>query len=313
LRLNPNVTVAYVQLGGLLVNLNRFAEAGEICEQAFQKGMDSTSLHSELYRSAFVSGDATAMQVQVDWAKGKPDEYVALDWQTGTAAFAGQWRRVQELSRRSIDFALSSDAKEVAAGYSAEAALRSTLFGQCTLTKAAVKQVLALEHSRLTTARAALALALCGEASRAQQLIDDLVKDYPRDTRVNGMWAPTTRAAIELRHGNAQQAVDLLQGAKRYEAADQFWPQYLRGQAYLKLGLGAEAAAEFQQILDHRGQAPLSVLYPLAYLGLARAATTNGDTTKARQAYQDFFALWKDADADLPLLAVAKKKYEKAK
>ena len=111
----------------------------------------------------------------------------------------------------------------------------------------------------------------------------------------------------------AQAAVDLLEGAKRYEAAAQFWPQYLRGQAYLKLGRGAEAALEFQKILDHRGQSSVSVLYPLAHLGLARAAAMNGDTAKARQTYQDFFTLWKDADADLPALIEAKKEYEKLK
>jgi hypothetical protein len=85
----------------------------------------------------------------------------------------------------------------------------------------------------------------------------------------------------------------------------------LRGQAYLKLRRGADAAAEFQKILDHRGQAPLSTLYPLAHVGLARAASISGDAPKARQAYQDFFALWKDADADLPALIEAKKEYEK--
>ncbi|MGA9770397.1 MAG: protein kinase [Blastocatellia bacterium] len=307
LRLKPNGMVAYAQLGDLLIALNRFAEASEICEQALQKGIDWTNIHSRLYQSAFASGDAAAMQRQLDWAKGKPDEYVALDWQASAAAFAGQWRRAQELSRRSIDLAIRSNAKEDAAEYAVEVALRSALFGQCTQNKAAVTQALTLERHRLTTACAILALALCGEATQAQRLIDDLVKHYPKDTRINGIWAPTTRSAIELQRGNAQQAVDLLEGAKRYEAAAEFWPQYLRGQAYLKLGRGAEAAAEFQKILDHRGQAPLSVLYPLARLGLARAAVMNGDTTKARQAYQDFFAVWKDADAGLTLLIEAKK------
>jgi tetratricopeptide (TPR) repeat protein len=111
------------------------------------------------------------------------------------------------------------------------------------------------------------------------------------------------------------------QAMRHILVAAQFWPQYLRGQAYLKLARGAEAAAEFQKILDHRGQGQLSsrfvptcpVLYPLAHLGLARAAAMSGDATKARQAYQDFFALWKDADADMPALIEAKKEYEKLK
>ena len=101
--------------------------------------------------------------------------------------------------------------------------------------------------------------------------------------------------------------------AKRYEAAAEFWPQYLRGLAYLKLKSGNEAAGEFQRILDNRGQATLSALYPLAHLGLARAAALTGDVSKSRKAYQDFLALWKDADSDLPVLHEAKQEYEKLK
>jgi tetratricopeptide (TPR) repeat protein len=119
------------------------------------------------------------------------------------------------------------------------------------------------------------------------------------------------RAAIELQHGNGTQAINQLQSVVRYEAAVEFWPQYLRGLAYLQLKRGSEAAGEFQKIVDHRGQAPLSVLYPLAHLGLARAATLGDDYAKARLSYQKFFDLWKNADTDLPLVLKAKQEYEK--
>jgi hypothetical protein len=104
-----------------------------------------------------------------------------------------------------------------------------------------------------------------------------------------------------------------LEPAKRFEAAAEFWPQYLRGLAYLKLKSGNEAAAEFQKILDNRGQAPLSALYPLAHLGLARASALTGDLSRSRKAYQDFLALWKDADSDLTVLQEARLEYEKVK
>jgi len=313
LRLTPKSTIPYGHLGAAFTGLNRFAEAREILERGLKLNPDFTGFHGRLYQLSFAVGDTAAMQQQLDWAKGKTDEYVALDWQTGPASFAGQWRRAQGLSRRSIDDALRSNAKQVAAEYLAEAALRGAAFDQCTQSKAAAMQALALEHNPSTTTRAVLAMALCGEASQARRLIDELVQRHPKDTRINGIWAPTIRAAIELQRGKAQPAVDLLEGGKRYEAAAQFWPQYLRGQTYLKLGRGAEAAVEFQKILDHRGHSPLSVLYPLAHLGLARAAAMNGDATKARQAYQEFFTLWKDADADLPALIKAKREYEKLK
>jgi predicted Zn-dependent protease len=161
--------------------------------------------------------------------------------------------------------------------------------------------------------RAALALALCGEATQARSLIDELTRLYPEDTIINSIWLPVIHAAMELQRGNAARTIEHLQAASRYEAAAEFWPQYLRGRAYLKLGRGAEAATEFQKILSSRGQAPLSVLYPLANSGLARAAMLAGDVARSRKAYQDFLALWKDADADLPILIEAKKEYERLK
>ena len=306
--LSPNFAAPYRNLGLALLRLNRVAEAKDALTQALQQKLDLTDFHSFLYQIAFIQGDTAEMQQQIGSRDRKPDEYVTLDWQTGVAAFAGQWRRAQELAHRAIDMASHGNTKEVAAQYEAEQALRAAVFGQFTLVNAAAANSLALERNRVTLTRAALALGLCGEPSQAQQLVDELVKRHPKDTVINGLWLPTIRAALELQRGNAVQAIEQLQPASRYEAVAEFWPQYLRGQAYLKLGKGAEAAVEFQKILGSRGEAPLSALYPLAHLGLARAAALTGDTTKSRQAYQDFLTLWKDADADLPILIEAKKR-----
>jgi predicted Zn-dependent protease len=138
-------------------------------------------------------------------------------------------------------------------------------------------------------------------------------KFYLHQNLINSIWLPAIRAAIELQRGNAAQAIERLQAASRCEAAAEFWPQYLRGQAYLKLRRGPEATTEFKKILNARGQAPLSVLYPLAYSGLARAALLTGDVATSRKSYQDFLALWKDADNDLPALTEVKKISESMK
>lgn len=138
-----------------------------------------------------------------------------------------------------------------------------------------------------------------------------MIKLYPEDTLINSIWLPAIRAAIELQSGNAEQTIHQLQAATRCEAAAEFWPQYLRGLAYLKLRRGAEAATEFQKILDHRGYAPLSPLYPLAHLGLARAAAMAGDSAKSRKSWNEFLAICKEADADLPILIEAKREFEK--
>ena len=174
-----------------------------------------------------------------------------------------------------------------------------------------MQTALNLARGRASLPRAALALALCGQTDQAKPLVDELTKGYPEDTLINSIWLPVIRAAIDLRRGNAAGTIEQLQTASRYEAAAEFWPQYLRGQAYLKLKQGTEAATEFQKILDHRGQAPLSVLYPLAHLGLARSAALSGDLAKSRAAYEGFFRMWKSADADLPILIEAKREYEK--
>jgi tetratricopeptide (TPR) repeat protein len=122
---------------------------------------------------------------------------------------------------------------------------------------------------------------------------------------------PIIRAQVELNRSSGAPAIQLLETARKYEVYGDFWPQYLRGQAYLKINNGPLALTEFKTILDHRGWYPVSPLYPLAYVGVARAAVLSGDYPTARKAYQDFFALWKGADANLPILVAARAEYEK--
>src|SRR5262249_20670720 len=159
-------------------------------------------------------------------------------------------------------------------------------------------------------------LALCGEATRAQSLSDDLARKLPLDTMNNSVWLPLIRATLELKRGSAagpDKAIQLLQPARQYEAATFFRPVWMRGQAQLQAKNGALAAAEFQKIIDHRGWDVLSALWPLARLGLARAAALQGDVATSRQAYENFLRLWKEAEADLPVLIEAKSEYEKLK
>ena len=312
-RLNPNSVVGYANLGQAFISLSRFADSKEVVDQALHQNLDSTYFHSFRYQIAFVDGDTAAMQQQLDWARGKPDEYVALGWQTQTAAFLGQWRRSQDFTRSAIELATRGDAKEVAAQYAVEEALLGAVFGQCSQIKAETSQLPGLERNTPSLTRGALALALCGDAGQAQSIADELTKQYPKGTLLNSLWVPIIRGAVQLNRNNPAEAIQLLEKAKGYEAAAEFWPQYLRALAYLRLKSGNEAATEFQKILDNRGQATLSALYPLAHLGLARAATLTGDLSKSRKAYQDFLALWKDADSDLPVLQEAKQEYEKLK
>ncbi|MGH9753723.1 MAG: protein kinase domain-containing protein [Blastocatellia bacterium] len=312
IRLNPGFGLPRLALGQALLRLNRYAEAKEVFEQAVGQRIDLTSFHASLYVIAFIEGDAAGMRRQLDWTRGKPDEYVAFGWQAGAAGFAGQRSRSAEFSHRLIDLTARGDTVEVAARAATEEALRGAVFGDCRRAKTDAARGLKLARGRASLPRAALALTLCGEANQAGPLVDELTKLYPEDTIINSIWLPAIHASVELRYGNATQALERLQAAANYEAVAQFWPQHLRGSAYLKLGRGAEAAAEFQKILDHRGYAPLSPLYPLAHLGLALAAAKAGDMMGSQKAYEDFFARWKEADPDLPILIEAKREYKAA-
>jgi hypothetical protein len=151
---------------------------------------------------------------------------------------------------------------------------------------------------------------------------DDLARRYPLDTLINGYWLPTIRAAIELDHNNPAQAIKLLQAAASYELgavlftaewAAPLHPAYVRGESYLRLHRGKEAAAEYQKFVDHWGAVRNFPLGALARLGLARSYAMQGNSAKAHTAYQDFFALWRDADPDIPILKEAKAEYAKLK
>ncbi len=312
-RLNPNTTIWPGNLAEALIGLNRFDEARDVCQKALAQKLDSTSIRERLYTVAFVSGDVSAAQEQIAWAKGRTDEYRAVYWLVQSSAFAGKWRESNEHLGRATEIALRADAKEVVAGYTADQALRAAWLGQFAESLTLAQSALNVERNRNVLTRVALAYALAGEAGKAQTLIEELEQKHPKDTLVNQVWLPEIKAAIQLRKNNAEAALELLETTKRYESAAAFSSQSLRSMVCLKLGQGSNAAVEAHRILNYRGEGPLSTLWPLAHLALARASAMQGDTAQARQSYQDFFTLWKDADQDIPVLIEAKREFEKVK
>jgi tetratricopeptide (TPR) repeat protein len=313
IRLNPSSASGYSLLAAAFLGLNRFDEAKEIIGQAQAQKLETTAMRRILYRIAFVQGDATTMKQQIEWVNGKPDEYVAQGWQAESAAFSGQLRKAREFSNRAFELAERRDLKEVAAQIAVGGAMRDALFGDCTQVKEQTAKALGISQRPLTMVNAGNALATCGEFSQTQTIIGDLTKRFPKDTILNKVLLPLVQARIELHRGNPAQAIHLLETTRPYEGYARFQIAYLRGQSYLNQQSGADAAAEFQKILDHGGWQSTSSLYSLAHLGRARAAALSGDTARARQAYQDFFALWKDADPDIPRLQEARREYEKLK
>ncbi|MGE0128414.1 MAG: protein kinase [Blastocatellales bacterium] len=316
-QIDPRAYVPYVSMGITLMQLNRFDEARAAIEQGFRQHLDTATSHRGLYYFALIKGDASMMKQQADWAVGKPDEYWAFHWQALSSSFAGRLKQAQQFYSRAAGLAARSR-PERAAWFAEESVLRSAACGLCQQAKASgahadtSSRISLQSHVPVATSRA-LALALCGETGRAQSLADEAHRHNPQSTLANAIWLPVVRAAIEIQRGASDQAIELLQPTADFEQVALFWPAYLRGQAHLNRKSGAEAMVEFKKIIDHRGWDPASPLWPLAALGLARAAALNGDAARSRQAYQDFFALWKDADPDLPILIEAKKGYEKLK
>ncbi len=310
LRLNPNYAAAYGNVAYAFLYLNRLEEAKAIAEEALARKLDNPGIRFPLYSVAFIRGDAAAMQQQVDALKGKPGEHSALDWQAQAAGFGGQLRKAREFRSQAANSAQARGLKEPAAASVMGGGRAEGLFGNCPQAKDAVAKALALSRATDTLRAGAKVLASCGDARQAQTLIEEAAKRNPKDSRIPAD-RQRVQALSELHRGNYAQALELLRPT--IHDAIYYEVPYFRGQAYLGQKSGAEAAAEFRRILDRRGFGPMAVYYPLAQLGLARAAALQGDTTRARQAYQDFFALWKDADPDIPVLQAARQEYEKLK
>jgi eukaryotic-like serine/threonine-protein kinase len=279
------------------------------------------SFQIALYEIAFLQNDDAGMAQQVASLADVPgtgDVLLALE--ADTAAYSGRLRDAREFSRRAMDFAERSGEKETVATYFALSGLREALFGNAVEARGRIHS--AMEHSigRDVQYGSALALAYAKDNARVQTLIDDLAKRFPEDTIVQFNYLPTLRATLAISKGNAAEAVEDLRAATSYElgmstSSNYGWtalyPVFVRGEAYLAAHQGGEAAAEFQKILDHRGIVLNEPIGALAHLGLARAYTLQGDSVKARGAYQDFLALWKEADSDIPVLLVAKAEYAK--
>ena len=324
LRLNPNNVGSYLNLGGSYMFLNRLDEADAVYKQAEERKLESENLLASRYLLAFLKGDATQMERFASAAMGRAGfEEVMLATQADTQAWYGKLKNARELTRRAMDSAEHNDAKETAANYQVESALREVKVGNREQARAEVNAALKLAPTRDVKATAALVLAWAGDAPGAEKLAAELNKTFPLDTLVQRYVLPTTRAAIALERKTPNLAVELLKDTSAIELGliEVMAPVYVRGEAYLALGDGERAAAEFQKFIDHRGLVQNFVLGALARLGLARAYALEAQSAqgagaeaahaKARAAYQDFLTLWKDADPAIPILIAAKSEYAK--
>jgi serine/threonine protein kinase/tetratricopeptide (TPR) repeat protein len=319
LRLNPKDAYAYQNTAASYQYLNRYDEAKAVAEQALAQHIDPWSVHMTLYWDAFLRGDESAMQRETAQAAGKVYEPI-MDQIRGEGACAlGKVTKARESFAHGASVAQAHGNKEWGASNLEAEASCDVEVGFRQEARQKMNAALALSDNVHVRADAASVFASSEDTARSEKLIADLGKEFPFDTLLNQVKIPEARALNSLQRNQPEPAVAALESARPYELgadrrlAGDFLTIYIRGKAFLHLRDGVKAAAEFQKILDHRGIDPTSVLWSLAHLGIGRAYALSGDAAKARTAYQDFFAVWKDADADVPILKTAKAEYEKLK
>ena len=324
IELDPDAPIGYFNLAYDYIYLDRFGDAEAALKRAADRKLEMPDFLVVRYDLAFLKSDDSAMAREVSLSQRDSE---AEDWlshhESFVLAYSGRLRDARKMSLQAAELAQQAGHGERAALFEIGAALREAFFGNPTAARQGASSALALAKDREVEYGAALALALAGNSSRAQTLADDLEKNFPEDTSVRFSYVPVLRAILAVNRGQPSRAIEVLESAAPYELGTPrsnlqgffgaLYPVYVRGQAYLSAHQGAEAAAEFQKIIAHRGILVSDPVGALAHLQLARAFALSGDTAKAKSAYQDFLTMWKQADSDVPVLKQAKTEYAELK
>jgi tetratricopeptide (TPR) repeat protein len=320
IEIDPDSAIGYSQLAFNYEYLDRLGEAAHTLQQAAARKLEIGDFLVQRYDIAFLRGDQAAMQREAALARGKSG---AEDWisdhEAFVSAYSGRLQDARRLSHRAAELAQQAAQRDRAALDETGLALWEGFFGNASAAKRSAMAAHELSKTREVEYGAAFALALSGDSAESQTLANDLEKRFPEDTSVRFSYLPAVRALLALNHGEPSKAIELLQIAVPYDLGaprssfhgffGTLYPVYVRGEAYLAAHQGAQAAAEFQKILNHRGIVVSDPIGALAHLQLGRALALSGEKTKARTAYQDFLTLWKDADPDVPVLKQAKTEY----
>jgi hypothetical protein len=317
MELGPDSPIGYGDLAMHSMNLDRYDDVESAMNAAAKRNLVDISFPTMRYTLAFLRGDESARLREVSLSQGKPgQEDFVEDQEAFTLAYLGRVRDSRKMARRASEVAELASQRESSALYEAGEAVREAFLGYNADAKASAATALGHSKDREVVFGAAFAYAVAGDIARAQTLASDLEKRFGEDTSVRANYLPVLRALFALNRGEPANAVESLKIALPYEMGTPrstlhgfygvLYPAYFRGEAYLALRQGTEAAAEFRKILDHRGLVASDPVAALARLEFARALSRSGDKAKAKAAYQDVLTLWRDADADLPVLLQAK-------
>lgn len=316
IELDPDFGMAYFNLAVNNVYLGGLDEAENALRRASGRGLEIDEFIMLEHDIAFLKGDrARQERVAVQARERSGGETWISNKEAFVLAYSGHLQEARVMSRRAVDHARQEGQSARAGLWEAGASLREAYLGDLPEANKRALAALALSREREVVYGAAYALAISGETIRTQALTDDLARGFPEDTAVRFSYLPVLRARIALNNGDAAKAIELLQAAVPYELGAShglfgaLYPIYLRGESYLLAHRGAEAAIEFQKILDHRGIVGSDPIGALAHLQLGRAFVLSGDRGKAKAAYEDFLVLWKDADSDVPVMKQARAEF----
>jgi tetratricopeptide (TPR) repeat protein len=317
LRMGPDESIYSIQVGASYLALGRLDECKATLNQAISRKIDVPWFHRILYQVAFVQNDAAEMERQLAvMSSGSPDAAAFAIWLRGDSeAYAGHLKKAQELLQRASAAFETASGKESAAAVLTDQAFIEAQMEDAAAAKKDAAAALAMDSSFNTRIQVAYVLARAGDTARAESIAAELTKARPNATLANKYDLPVIGATVDLDRNNPAKAVEALRDVVPYDLGfrQRLLSVYTRGRAFLANRQGTEAAAEFQKILDHPGIVQNGFVGGVARLGLARAYALQGDSAKAKVAYQDFFALWKDADPEIPILKEAKTEYARLK
>jgi tetratricopeptide (TPR) repeat protein len=316
IRIDPKDSYAYEHASFTYICLNRLAEARAMAEAAAANKSDSSGSHRSLFVLAFLRGDQAGMQKEVAAVSGSEWEPFLLSSMAEAHFALGKVALARSAYRQAQASALRNGSKEDAAFMKAGMAIRDANYGNCPAARPEYSAALTELPAGFGRGAVAFAMAQCGDIAAAEKISAEEEKLHPQDTLIHSVRAPLLKAIASVQRGKPADAVAALEVSRPFEMGSgvgtpTYWVLYVRGLAYLRMKEGEKAAIEFQKILDHRTFYAMSELIPLAQLNLARARALQGDSAKARTAYQDLFAAWKDADTDVPVLLQAKSEYAK--
>jgi len=314
MRLDPDLANGYFTTAQAYASLGRVDESKATIQAALQRKLGGAFAHLHLALLAWGQNDQATLEQELAAAKaaGREGDLAAASLHANLDAYSGKMRQARDQFGSVKEACLRANLKELAGNVVAGQAEWEAAYGQQALALEDAAAALQLSPTLNVTTSAAITLAVAGQERKAMDALNPFLKQRPDDTILQKALLPTVQSIAELNHGNAEKALQLLKSAEPYDAASP-GVLYLRATAYLHSSQPAEAVQEYQKAVALKTSRPFGPdpTTALAQLGLARAYLAQGDKAKARTAYQDLLAIWKDADSDLPLVQKAKAEYAK--